>query len=70
MNVERQQGITEQMSLFEPYFTDDSAAEDADAGQRLSFSYYIVTEQHDGHMAVTSEVELGTTIHIQLPVRS
>jgi len=64
-------GLTaeEQMSLFEPYFTDDTAAEDADAGQRLSFSYYIVTEQHQGHMAVTSDVELGTTIHIQLPVR-
>ena len=65
-------GLTaeEQMSLFEPYFTDDSAAEDADAGQRLSFSYYIVTEQHQGHMAVTSDIELGTTIHIQLPVRN
>ena len=65
-------GLTaeEQMSLFEPYFSDDSAAEDADAGQRLSFSYYIVTEQHQGHMAVTSDVELGTTIHIQLPVRA
>lgn len=64
-------GLTaeEQMSLFEPYFTDDSAAEDADAGQRLSFSYYIVTEQHQGHMAVTSDIDLGTTIHIQLPVR-
>jgi len=65
-------GLTaeEQMNLFEPYFADDSAAEDADAGQRLSFSYYIVTEQHEGHMAVTSDVELGTTIHIQLPIRS
>ena len=64
-------GLTaeEQMNLFEPYFADDSSAEDADAGQRLSFSYYIVTEQHEGHMAVTSDVELGTTIHIQLPIR-
>jgi len=64
-------GLTaeEQMNLFEPYFSDDSAAEEADAGQRLSFSYYIVTEQHEGHMAVTSDVELGTTIHIQLPIR-
>ena len=64
-------GLTteEQMNLFEPFFTDKSAAEDFDAGQRLSFSYYIVTEQHQGNMAVTSDVELGSTIHIQLPIR-
>ncbi len=61
-------GLTteEQMNLFEPFFTDKSAAEDFDASQRLSFSYYIVTEQHQGNMAVTSDVELGSTIHIQL----
>ena len=64
-------GLTseEQMNLFEPFFTDKSTAEDFDAGQRLSFSYYIVTEQHQGNMAVTSDLELGSTIHIQLPVR-
>ena len=65
-------GLTadEQMNLFEPFFTDKSTAEDFDAGQRLSFSYYIVTEQHQGHMAVTSDIELGSTIHIQLPIRN
>jgi PAS domain S-box-containing protein len=64
-------GLTseEQMHLFEPFFTDDPAAEDLDGSQRLSFSYYIVTEQHQGHMAVTSDINLGTTIHIQLPIR-
>ena len=64
-------GLTaeEQMHLFEPFFTDDQAAEDLDGSQRLSFSYYIVTEQHQGHMAVTSDINLGTTIHIQLPIR-
>ena len=56
------------MNLFEPFFTGKSSAEDFDAGQRLSFSYYIVTEQHQGNMAVTSDVELGSTIHIQLPI--
>jgi len=63
-------GLTaeEQMSLFEPFFTGKTSAEDFDAGQRLSFSYYIVTEQHQGNMAVTSDVELGSTIHIQLPI--
>jgi len=65
-------GLTaeEQMNLFEPFFTDKSTAEDYDAGQRLSFSYYIVTEQHQGNMAVTSDVALGSTIHIQLPIRN
>jgi PAS domain S-box-containing protein len=64
-------GLTteEQMNLFEPFFTGKSAAEDFDARQRLSFSYYIVTEQHQGNMAVTSDVELGSTFHIQLPIR-
>ncbi len=69
-------GLTaeEQMNLFEPFFTDkskdESSAEDFDASQRLSFSHYIITEQHQGNMAVTSDVELGSTIHIQLPVRN
>jgi len=64
-------GLTgeEQMNLFEPIFNDSSATEDYNAGQRLSFSYYIVTEQHQGQMAVTSDVEVGSTIHIQLPIR-
>ena len=65
-------GLTadEQMNLFEPFFTGKSAAEDFDAGQRLSFSYYIVTEQHQGNMAVTSDVDLGSTFHIELPIRN
>ena len=58
------------MNLFEPFFPDKSTAEDFDAGERLSFSYYIVTEQHQGNMAVTSDVELGSTIHIQLPINN
>ncbi len=64
-------GLTaeEQMNLFEPFFTDKSSAEGFDVVQHLSFSYYIVTEQHQGNMAVTSDVELGTTLHIQLPIR-
>jgi PAS domain S-box-containing protein len=66
-------GLTaeEQMSLFEPFFADNTkpATKNFDAGQRLSFSYYIVTEQHQGHMAVTSDVDVGSTIHIQLPIR-
>ena len=64
-------GLTsdEQMVLFEPFFSNNTSADEFDAGQHLSFSYYIITEQHQGHMAVTSDVELGSTIHIQLPIK-
>ena len=58
----------EQMGLFEPYFSDNQEADEFDAGQHLSFSYYIITEQHQGHMAVTSDPELGSTFHMQLPI--
>lgn len=61
-------GLTgdEQMYLFEPYFSDQTPDAAYDAGKRLSFSYYVVTEQHQGHMAVTSDVNVGTTFHIEL----
>ncbi|RDE25104.1 PAS domain-containing protein [Motiliproteus coralliicola] len=64
-------GLTEdeQMVLFEPFFSNNESADDFDAGKHLSFSYYIVTEQHRGHMAVTSDLEQGSTIHIQIPIR-
>ena len=58
----------EQQFIFEPYFSNepyDPGAE-YDAGKRLSFSYFIITEHHQGQMAVTSDPEIGTTFHIQL----
>ncbi len=58
----------EQMGLFEPYFSNTEEADDFDAGQHLSFSYYIITEQHQGHMAVTSDPAVGSTFHMELPV--
>ncbi len=63
-------GLTEeeQVSLFEPFFSNQPRAEDFDAGNHLSFSYYIITEQHQGHMAVTSNFATGSTIHMQLPL--
>lgn len=64
-------GLTpsEQQYLFEPYFVSSgSASEDHEAGRRLSFSYFIITEHHQGQLAVTSDLELGTTFHIQLPL--
>ena len=58
----------EQMGLFEPYFSDNEEAEGFDAGTHLSFSYYIITEQHQGHMAVTSDPTVGSTFHMELPL--
>jgi PAS domain S-box-containing protein len=56
----------EQMHLFEPFFSDQAPDQAFDAGKRLSFSYFVITEQHRGHMAVTSDADTGTTFHIEL----
>lgn len=61
-------GLTgeEQNHLFEPYYVESSGAGVAEAGRRLSFSYFILTEHHKGQIAITSDVNIGTTFHIQL----
>jgi PAS domain S-box-containing protein len=61
-------GLTneEQMYLFEPFVRKDTPEVGYDAGKRLSFAYFIITEQHQGHMAVTSNINVGTTFHIQM----
>ncbi len=56
----------EQMYLFEPFFSNKPSEESYDAGKRLSFAYFIITEQHQGQMAVTSDLNAGTTFHMQL----
>ena len=58
----------EQMRLFEPYFSNSEQADSFDTGEHLSFSYYIITEQHQGHMAVTSDPAVGSTFHMQIPI--
>lgn len=61
----------EQQYIFEPFFTNKagkSSADDYEAGKRLSFSHFIITEQHKGQLAVTSDMNVGTTFHIQLPL--
>ena len=64
----RGMSLQEQQVLFEPLFTNSgsSAAEEGVEGLRLSYPYFIVTEQHRGQLAVTSDTEIGTTFHIQL----
>ncbi|PHS19820.1 MAG: PAS domain-containing sensor histidine kinase [Kangiella sp.] len=55
----------EQQSIFEPFFSNDPLDMEDDAHKRLSFPHFVITEHHDAHMAVTSDVKVGTTFHIQ-----
>jgi PAS domain S-box-containing protein len=61
----------EQQLLFEPFFASSHATADSEdqssAGERLSFAQFIIAEQHQGKIAVTSDINIGTTFHIQLP---
>ncbi|MDX1453262.1 MAG: PAS domain S-box protein [Oleiphilaceae bacterium] len=60
--------VQEQLSIFEPFFGTETRQEQYDASKRLSFPYFIVTEHHEGQMAVTSDVDVGTTFHMQFPM--
>ena len=59
--------LEEQMTLFEPHNQEDNSKKLLNPGMHLSFSHFIVTEQHQGQIAVTSNPDEGTTFHIQLP---
>lgn len=59
----------EQMAIFEPFYQNEDQKDGYNLENRLSFSYFIITEHHDGEMSVTSDVDVGTTFHIQLLLR-
>jgi len=61
--------LEDQKTLFEPFSQNEDCEGDAmlSAGMHLSFSHFIITEQHQGQIAVTSNADEGTTFHIQLP---
>lgn len=66
--------LEEQKSLFEPFNQSDSAREGVDkegidSAMHLSFCHFIITEQHQGQIAVTCNEQDGTTFHIQLPTK-
>jgi len=60
-------GLTgdEQQSIFEPYFRNNPLDREDDADKRLSFCHFIVTDHHNGEMAVTSAPDVGTTFHME-----
>ncbi len=57
-----------QQDIFQPFFAMNSNVPACPVEQRLSYSYYMINDHHQGQMAVTSDVEQGTTFHIQLPI--
>ena len=61
--------LEDQKFIFEPFAAEGKADGQYDAGKRLSFSYFIITEQHQGQISVTSDPDIGTTFHIQLPLQ-
>jgi len=61
--------LEEQKTIFEPYATSQDGQIGDDADKRLSFCHFIITEQHQGQIALTSDPDVGTTFHIQLPLQ-
>lgn len=65
-------GLTaeEQQNLFEPFFSNlPLITKKVQAENRLSFTHFIITDHHQGQVAITSDVNVGTTFHIQLQLK-
>lgn len=56
----------EQLDIFQPFFALTNHESTSSVEQRLSYSYFIITEHHRGQMAVTSDEQHGTCFNIQL----
>ncbi len=57
-----------QKDIFQPFFAINSNVPACPVEQRLSHSYYIINDHHQGQMAVTSNEDQGTVFNIQLPL--
>lgn len=57
---------TEQLDIFQPFFAITKHESTCPVEQRLSYSYFIITDHHHGQMAVTSDDKNGTCFNIQL----
>lgn len=58
----------EQEDIFQPFFSISEREPACPVEQRLSYSYFIITDHHDGQMSVTSDEKFGTCFNIQLPL--
>lgn len=56
----------EQLDIFQPFFALTNHESTCPVEQRLSYSYFIITDHHRGQMAVTSDEQYGTCFNIQL----
>ena len=59
----------EQQYIFEPFASQDKHNDQKSMGQRLSFTHFIITEQHHGQIAVVSDNGNETIFSIQLPLK-
>ena len=53
--------------VFDPYFSTKDTVSQKGLGLGLAICYSII-KKHEGHIAITSEVQKGTTVDIYLPV--
>jgi len=58
----------EQEDIFQPFFSISDREPACPVEHRLSYSYFIITDHHDGQMSVTSDEKFGTCFNIQLPL--
>ncbi len=58
----------EQEDIFQPFFSISDREPACPVEQRLSYSYFIITDHHHGQMSVTSDEKFGTCFNIQLPL--
>jgi PAS domain S-box-containing protein len=67
--IDNGRGIPPQLleKIFDPYFSTKDTVSQKGLGMGLAICYSIA-KKHDGHIAITSEVEKGTTVDLYLPV--
>ena len=52
--------------IFDPYFTTKSTFSEKGLGLGLAICYWVM-KKHNGHIAVQSQVGVGTTVELYLP---
>jgi PAS domain S-box-containing protein len=58
----------EQEDIFQPFYSISDRPPACPVEHRMSYSYFIITDHHDGQMSVTSDEKFGTCFNIQLPL--
>ena len=54
--------LEEQKKLFEPFNQEDSSKDVVDKAMHLSFCHFIITEQHQGQIAVAAKMRAPPSI--------